>query len=1057
SFGIGGTNVHVVIEEAPAVEAAPSARPAQLLVLSAKSADALEAATARLSAHLAKSPDACLADVAYTLQVGRKTLPHRRALVARDARDAAKALGARDPSRLLAQTAETARDVAFLFSGQGSQHPGMGRGLYEHEPTFRAWVDRGAKGLPFDLLGALYGEGDPAERASRLRRTALAQPALFVVEYALAQLWLERGLRPAAMLGHSVGEYVAATLAGVMTYDEALALVAARGRIVDALPPGSMLSVSMPEDELVPLLGPSLSIAAVNGPGMCVVSGPSVAIDTFTVALAARGVASRRLQTSHAFHSAMMEGGLDAFRVELKKVRLSPPETPFVSNVTGAWVNPEEATDPEYWVRHLRGTVRFGKGLETLRASGDPILIEVGPGTALTTLARAGAPKGSAPSIASMRHPDQDAGDVETFLGAVGRAWLAGASPSWAGLHGGEKRRRVPLPTYPFQRKAVWPKLRGGTARGAERPAASAGQRVDDVGAWFYSPAWRHAPDPPPIDREKAPKRWLVLADRSGLGGRVAARLRELEGAEVQVIEAGEGPTTRAGHESLVASAAPEHVVDLRGVDPSRDDTSAFYDLLFLGQALASLESPARLTVVATGSQRLSDEALDPGKAAAMAAATVLGQEVPQLTCRHVDVPAKLRSIDLLVAELFAADATTRVALRGKRWVESLEPRPIAAAAKTATRLRRGGVYLVTGGLGRVGMTLCEALARGYGARLVLMGRSPLVESDERVARLEALGAEVAYVAGDVADPAAARAAVRAAVERFGALHGVIHAAGVPSTDLTLSTLAELTEGACEEQFRAKARGARALAAALEGHSPDFVVAMSSLATVLGGLGFAAYAAANAYLDAFARSEGGPWLSIGWDAWRDEQAGADAASFGAELARLAIAPAEGVEAFERLLGAPPADAVLISTADLGARVAKWVHRVGAEAPRAAATGATASRPELTTPYVAPSGEVEEAIAQIWRELLGFEQVGVHDDFMELGGHSLIATQVVSRVRKTFQIDVPMRAFLEAPTVAKFTDVVTRARAAEAAPDQLDDLLARLEGLSEAEAAELLSA
>ncbi|HEU4536310.1 MAG TPA: acyltransferase domain-containing protein, partial [Polyangiaceae bacterium] len=388
---------------------------------------------------------------------------------------------------------------------------------------------------------------------------------------------------------------------------------AARGRIVDALPPGSMLGVALPEGELTPLLGPSLSLAAVNGPSACVVSGPSVAIDTLTAALAARGVASRRLQTSHAFHSAMMDGGLDAFRAELKKVRLLPPQTPFVSNVTGAWVRPEEATDPEYWVRHLRGTVRFGQGLETLRTAGDPVLIEVGPGTALTTLARSGAPEGAAPAIASMRHPDQDTADAEVFLGAVGRAWLAGAAPSWAGLHGGEKRRRVPLPTYPFQRKTVWPKLRGGMARGAERPAASAGQRIDDVGAWFYAPAWRHAPDPPALDPAKAPKRWLVLADRAGLGERVAARLRELEGAEVRVVGAGEAPTTRAGHEALVKEAAPEHVVDLRGVDPSRDDTSAFYDLLFLGQALSSLESlepAARLTVVASGSQRLFDEPL---------------------------------------------------------------------------------------------------------------------------------------------------------------------------------------------------------------------------------------------------------------------------------------------------------------------------------------------------------------------------------------------------------------------------------------------------------------
>jgi amino acid adenylation domain-containing protein len=375
SLGMGGTNAHVVLEEAPVPVPASGSRPRQLVLLSAKSTGALERSTARLADHLRDHPDRELPDVAFTLTHGRKAFQHRRALLASGTADAVSALETLDPERILTTAPEPGdRPVAFLFPGQGAQYPGMGRGLYDAEPTFRTDVDLCCEillpYLGFDLREALFGEGEDA--AGRLQSTELAQPALFVVSWATARLWMHWGVRPEAMLGHSIGEYVAACLAGVFSLEDALALVAERGRLMGQMPAGAMLGIPLPEAEVLPLLGEELSLAAVNRPAVSVVSGPIAAIEELAERLQGQGIEGRRLHTSHAFHSKMMEPMLQPFLEQVRRVRLEPPRMPFVSNVTGAWIRPEEATDPSYWVRQLRGAVRFADGAGLLLAAPHP-------------------------------------------------------------------------------------------------------------------------------------------------------------------------------------------------------------------------------------------------------------------------------------------------------------------------------------------------------------------------------------------------------------------------------------------------------------------------------------------------------------------------------------------------------------------------------------------------------------------------------------------------------------------------------------------------------------
>jgi amino acid adenylation domain-containing protein len=487
SFGVGGTNAHVVMQEAPLAIACPTAtRPEQLLFVSARSESALATACARIAAHLETSRDACLRDVAYTLHAGRTAFPYRRAVVAGTASEAASLLRTPDVRRVVSRKADgKLRDVVFMFPGQGSQHPRMGASLYRTELVFRTHVDDCAKQLQpllgVDLRNIMFSEEqEPAQAAEMLDQTAVAQPALFVIEYALARLWMEWGVAPKAMIGHSVGEFVAAALAGVMPLEDALRLVAERGRLMQAQPPGSMLSVRLPPGDVQPMLSGTLVVASENGPSLCVVAGPIPEVAALQQRLEGEKVACRLLRTSHAFHSPMMDPVIEPFGALVRELDLREPRIPFVSTATGDWIDPAQARDPMYWAMHLRRPVRFAKGVAKLWEDPTRLLLEVGPRSVLATLSRQQIrDRSSQICLGSLGESDE--GSIGALLLAVGQLWTAGLPLSLA-LHGSGQPRRVPLPTYPFERRRFWidaavedrPDHRG-RADGVPLPVASSG------------------------------------------------------------------------------------------------------------------------------------------------------------------------------------------------------------------------------------------------------------------------------------------------------------------------------------------------------------------------------------------------------------------------------------------------------------------------------------------------------------------------------------------------------------------------------------------------------
>jgi acyl transferase domain-containing protein/MFS family permease/acyl carrier protein len=478
SFGIGGTNAHVILEEAPQLAPSGPGRPWELLTLSAKTRSALDSASANLAAYLKANPTLSLADVAFTLQVGRQDYAQRRVLLCADLPDAIQTLEALPAERVQSAVQEQRdRPVAFLFPGQGAQYVNMGRELYEQEPLFQAAIDECTEllraDLGLDLRTILYPEaGQEAAATEQLTQTQITQPALFAVEYALARLWQSWGVQPQALIGHSVGEYVAATLAGVFTLKDALKLIATRGKLIQSLPGGAMLSVDLSSAEVQPLLGPDLSLAAINGARLTVVSGPSDGIAQLEAALAERSAEYRRLHTSHAFHSAMLDPIVEPFTAQVARAKPQPPQIPFISNVSGSWITEGEATDPRYWGRQLRQAVNFAGGLDTLLAEPEQALLEVGPGRTLSTFARQHPASRQRAILQSLRHPQEQQPDHALLLTTLGKLWLHGAAIDWAGVYAGQQRRRVPLPSYPFERQRFWIEPRRVSLQPQPLPAA---------------------------------------------------------------------------------------------------------------------------------------------------------------------------------------------------------------------------------------------------------------------------------------------------------------------------------------------------------------------------------------------------------------------------------------------------------------------------------------------------------------------------------------------------------------------------------------------------------
>jgi non-ribosomal peptide synthase protein (TIGR01720 family) len=923
AFGIGGTNAHIILEEAPARALSAPSRPQQLLILSAKTPSALETCTSNLASYLATG-DADLADVSLTLQVGRRALEHRRILVCSDVRDAVSKLESLDPRRVLTGECEPdERRVAFMFPGGGTQYPNMALDLYATEPAFQRLLDECAElvkpSLECDFRRYLYPPVDALDEATRkLKRTSFALPALFAVEYSLARLWMSWGIVPEAMIGHSLGEYVAACLAGVFSLRDALALVALRGKLIEKLPSGAMLSVPLPEQELRNMIGESLSLAAVNGPSHCVVSGPTATIERLAEDLIHRNVETRRLNIEAAGHSSMIEPILEAFGEFIERLDLSAPRIPFVSNLTGTWIRPSEATDPRYWQEHLRETVRFSQGLQHILENHERILLEVGPGNTLSTLARQHPERRAHQAVvSSMRHPKDLQSDVGVLLGSLGKVWLEGARVDWQAFHSTDTCHRVPLPTYPFERQRYWIDAPAGSAEKHGTKRNHSMSKKADIADWFYLPVWKESTAPRKlngVDRGDGPTCCLIFTDPNSIGARLSERL-VVDGNLVTVVIPGEGfaklddrlycvnPRQRDDYEALLKEMEslglrPRKIVHLWSVTSNDTECSdldsvdqvqnlGFYSLLLLTQALGEQVFSAALTgggglealevlIVTNDMQDVTgEERLRPEKATVLGPCRVIPQEYPNVTCRSIDItiPETRKEdqlVDHLVGELGSNSADRVVAYRGNhRWVQAFEQVRLSQSSSPRVSLREGGVYLISGGLRGIGLELAAYLARTVRARMILTTHSFFPCREDWQKWLDS------HPQDDM---------VSGQIQRLREIESTGAEVIVGFADVADSEAMSLVVGEARERFGGingvihsagvrpegiiqqkehetsartlapKVKGTLVLSRSLADSTLDFFVLCSSLRAIVGGTGMVDHAAANSFLDAFAHS-----------------------------------------------------------------------------------------------------------------------------------------------------------------------------------------------------------
>ncbi len=783
SLGVGGTNAHVVLQEAPELPPSePSDWPFQILTVSGRTKAALDANCAALAHHLREHPDQSLADIAWTLQKGRRAFERRRVIVAETHEDAATQLENNDPRRAFSHTVVGEDpDYVFMFPGGGAQYAGMARDLYETEPVFAEWMDKGLDilqpKLDYDIRALWLPEAGRQDSANaKLTKPSVQLPLIMIVEYALAQLWMSWGVKPAALTGHSMGENTAACVAGVMSFEDCIGLVHLRGKLFDTVPAGGMLSIALPADQLQTMLGDGLDLGAVNAPQLSVATGPQSALDDLETRLKAKDIDCQRIPIDIAAHSRMLDPILQDFGDYLRSIKLNPPQIPFTSNRTGALITDEQAQDPEYWVGHLRGTVRFADCLTTLAAKEDRVFIEVGPGKALSSLAGQHGKVTANQVISSLRHPNDHVADDAYFLAMLGRIWAVGGTFDWGQIWGNARRLRLPLPTYAFQHATYF--IEPGTTTTDETSEWLT--RSEEPDNWGYRPTWLPRYAACDVDvagdlSEAASQTWLVFADDAGLTAAAADRLR---GAGHSVITVRPGDTFardgeggyfiapergRENYDQLISDLNARDLIPTRilhgwmiTADESfrpgssffhRVQEQGFYSLFFLAQAIGAedLSGDIHMTVLSNGAAQHKDEPLHhPEKATLAGPARVIPREFPHLTVTTLDLelpqttgrkkssfaqPDTDHLVEHILEDALADPGNGTAMVRGGKRYElgyksaSLVEMPAEGPLPV---LRDKGVYLITGGFGGIGLTLAEALIKRCGARVALLSRSGL-------------------------------------------------------------------------------------------------------------------------------------------------------------------------------------------------------------------------------------------------------------------------------------------------------------------------------------------
>jgi acyl transferase domain-containing protein len=1066
SFGVGGTNSHAILQEAPTREVGSASRQSKLIVLSARTETALETYATNLSNYFSQHPDADVADVAYTLQRGRKRFTHRLALTCSTSEDACAKLEHAAQNYV----DHDASSLSFMFTGQGSQYAGMAKGLYLHEPVFQECIDQCAEFL-LPMLGRDVRDFinlDPAlkdQYQEDLRNTLFAQPTLFVVEYTIAKLWMHWGMRPSAMIGHSLGEYVAACIAGVFSLEDALKLVSTRSRLMQSMPAGAMMAVSLAEAEVRALLDTEkfqLDVAAINAPSLCVVSGTEVEINSLRAVLESKSLQGRLLHTSHAFHSVMMEPILAELGQLIASIKLQAPQIPYISNLTGDWITDAQAMSPGYWLDHLRHAVRFADGLSTLLAKDQhTVLVEVGPGKTLTSLAKMlPSNEGNRVSyVASLPDAQATTPAHEFITQSLGQLWVAGLSVDWEAYYAEEQRLRLALPTYPFERSKFWIEpLKPATLTSSLKDASRRKNPYD----WFYTPSL--------TAKQLHPKQGLN-----------AAKIVSIFDADNPISMALNKALSDAGHfvTQRMSTADMSQIelaadIDLVLFTPTQSD--ALTDCLKLTSLLQTLmrdQSDRSLGLCFILNQAIGQgphSLLNPAMSAYQGIIKTIQYEYPNVSVKLIDCPASKGAPQIqqlarkLCQEVTAEQDDCCVVLRQDgRWISNLQAIELDDQEDVwvSGLIHEHGIYVIVNGLTDIGLVFAHEIAQTYPAKIILTTDSDLSSEvldifASRIEKIEKLGSEVHLKAVSHFTESALVSIFEEIQTQIGRINGLIDA-----TDMHAIKPVHLIKGLDEKESARYLNNTQqhltALQSSLEGMDLEFCLIMSSLTAQIGGTGQLVSSAAAAYLQSFAHNvnQGNqtPWIVAQWDAWKATE---ETISTTTRTQDFALSPNEGAQAFRLMMRQTLAPCLVIATNPPETRSTLKLHKQDPLKTQDKIVGERRyERPNLSNQFIAPRNEHEQAIAELWQKSLGINRIGVEDNFFDLGGHSLLGAQLTVEMQQKFKVPVDIGLLFAYPTIATISGVLLEQQVNQSDEELLAQQLDQLEQMTDEEVQALL--
>lgn len=1065
SFGAGGTNVHVILESPPVIEKDFSEEDYTIIGLSAKTPSALEKQTSNLLDFLKLSSSDRLGDISYTLMTGRENFAFRRAFICKERQECITLLEGRTPRQVVENEALLGRHkIVYMFPGQGAEYPQMGKKLYRQQPAFREEMDRCFEYFractSYDLKSFMDATTPIAPPEASRGKLFL----LFSFECALAKLLQSWGIHPEMVIGYSFGELAAAYIAGIFTLKDLIEFIVFRNDLMESVPKGAMLSVPLPYNEVKALLQHNVEIAIDNGES-CIVGGLEEDVRLFEKQMKSKKLLCFPVNIPFASHTHVMKTIIPDLEDFLARLSLQKPDVPIISGISGKELSPQLAVSPAYWAGHIGETINFCKGAQEVSARHPVVFLEIGPGMDLTNLMKRDQSKASSSLAFDLVKANGDTISEEQYLlNRLMSLWTQGVNVKWQRFYERGNFFRVPLPAYPFERK-VYPIYKEDhyLPSDSKRHLVRNAEIKDAPDDWFYQPSWKLAPLPEV--KKSIGSCILVFSDSSDRASKIKENLSKDN--QIVTVTRGEAfskvnnweyiinPGNKADYEKLFETlqsldAIPDKLIHLFSAYEAHTpfDTglrSGFFSLLYIFQTF-DFAKKTSIYVVSEGLYRVyGHEKVYPEKSLMLALIKIMSQENINIACFYIDTDESTK-IEVLLAQFNHLHPVREIALRlNKRWERSYERVSVGAGGD---RLKQNGVYLITGGLGNIGLSFASYLTRRYNARVILVGKTALPDENQwesilqnkedknynRVLQLLTLKEEkreFQIFTANVADIAAMKNVIAECETSWGRINGVIHAAGMTGANLS-RTISLITPQECYEQFEPKVHGTQVLYELFKEYGLDFMVLLSSLSPILGGLGYTVYAAANGYLDSFFEALDEEMrdflICINWETWDFKpQETQSLSKLGESNALLALSEEESHQVLERVL-AHRGNHFVVSSGDLARRIDKWI---GLSSVKTAAAEETTpfegkssfgrhgkERPQLLTPYKEAETDTQKKLLALWTDFLGITGIGMLDNFFELGADSLKAVVMISKISKELKKELPLMQFFKNPTIAE---------------------------------------